>query len=167
MQINQNSKKQSHNLYTTVSYKIFLEEIPDRPGSNKDAKDIADVFKEYGFEVDNIYQDYTSWKAGEVNNITVFNWVGVEDTRLEAKAKDTKKFWGQGQGQNLSRPRTRTQVFSKKKKKKKKSSNFFLGKKGLQNFFSGDLYLRKPKKGLCRFSERFLAFSNEISTVQK
>ena len=38
---------------------------------------------------------------------------GVEDTRLEAKAKDTKKMRGQGQGQgqpfrgqNLSRPRT-------------------------------------------------------------
>ena len=37
---------------------------------------------------------------------------GVEDTRLEAKAKDTKKIRGQGQrqpfrGQTLSRPRTR------------------------------------------------------------
>ena len=34
---------------------------------------------------------------------------GVEDTRLEAKAKDTKKIWGQGQpfrGKTLSRPRT-------------------------------------------------------------
>ena len=36
---------------------------------------------------------------------------GVEDTRLEAKAKDTKKIQGQGQGQpfrgqTLSRPRT-------------------------------------------------------------
>ena len=36
---------------------------------------------------------------------------GVEDTRLEVKAKDTKKIRGQGQGQpfrgqNLSRPRT-------------------------------------------------------------
>ena len=34
---------------------------------------------------------------------------GVEDTRLEAKAKDTKKIQGQGQpfrGQALSRPRT-------------------------------------------------------------
>ena len=33
---------------------------------------------------------------------------GVEDTRLEAKAKDAKKIRGQGQpfrGQNLSRPR--------------------------------------------------------------
>ena len=34
---------------------------------------------------------------------------GIEDTRLEAKAKDTKKIRGQGQpfrGQTLSRPRT-------------------------------------------------------------
>ena len=44
---------------------------------------------------------------------TIFSRGGVEDTRLEAKAKakDTKKIWGQGQGppfrgQNLSRPRT-------------------------------------------------------------
>ena len=59
---------------------------------------------------------------------------GVEDTRLEAKAKDTKKIRGQGQGQpfrgqTLSRPRTgmleakakdqghKAQVLSKKKKK--------------------------------------------------
>ena len=60
---------------------------------------------------------------------------GVEDTRLEAKAKDTKKIRGQGQGQGqpfrgqtLSRPRTgmleakakdqghKAQVLSKKKK---------------------------------------------------
>ena len=35
---------------------------------------------------------------------------GVEDTRLEAKAKDTKKIRGQGQpfrGQTLSRPKTK------------------------------------------------------------
>ena len=31
---------------------------------------------------------------------------GVEDTRLEAKAKDTKKIRGQGRGQTPSRPRT-------------------------------------------------------------
>ena len=41
----------------------------------------------------------------------IFSGGGVEDTRLEAKAKDTKKIRGQGQGQpfrgqNLSRPRT-------------------------------------------------------------
>ena len=42
---------------------------------------------------------------------SVKNRGGVEDTRLEAKAKDTKKIRGQGQGkpfrgQTLSRPRT-------------------------------------------------------------
>ena len=66
---------------------------------------------------------------------------GVEDTRLEAKAKakDTKKIRGQGQGQHfrgqtLSRPRTgmleakdqghKAQVLSKKKKKKRLHKNF-------------------------------------------
>ena len=72
----------------------------------------------------------------------------VEDTRLEAKAKDTKKFQGQGQG-----PRTQAQVFSKKKVFKK--------------FFSGDLHLRKTKKDLRKVSAKFLAFFNKISTVQK
>ena len=79
---------------------------------------------------------------------------GVEDTRLEAKAKDTKKIRGQGQGQGqpfrgqtLSRPRTgmleakakdqghKAQVLSKKKKKK-----------GLHKNFSGDLQKKKKKK---------------------
>ena len=102
---------------------------------------------------------------------------GVEDTRLEAKAKDTKNFRGQGQGQTLSRPRPRTKntdasVLQKKKKsfqiffsgdlKRKGLQKFFSGEKGPQKFFSGDLYLRKTKKGLCRFSARFPAFSNEI-----
>ena len=64
---------------------------------------------------------------------------GVEDTRLEAKAKDSKKSETRdslsedrhslGQGQECSRPRPRTQaqVFSKKEKKKKKKvfKNFF------------------------------------------
>ena len=74
---------------------------------------------------------------------------GVEDTRLEAKAKDTKKIRGQGQGQpfrgqTLSRPRTEmleakdqghkrkkevlTKIFqaiSKKKKKKKVFTKIF------------------------------------------
>ena len=68
---------------------------------------------------------------------------GVEDTRLEAKTKDTKKIRGQGQGQpfrgqNLSRPRTgmleakakdqghRRKCSPKKKKKKKEVfKNFF------------------------------------------
>ena len=70
---------------------------------------------------------------------------GVENTRLEAKAKDTKKIRGQGEGQpfrgqTLSRPRTgmleakakdqghKAQVLSKKKKK------------GLHKNFSSDLH---------------------------
>ena len=75
-------------------------------------------------------------------NIKLTNRGGVEDTRLEAKAKDTKKIRGQGQGQpfrgqTLSRPRTgmleakakdqghKAQVLSKKKKKKKVFTKIF------------------------------------------
>ena len=87
---------------------------------------------------------------------------GVEDTRLEAKAKakDTKKIRGQGQGQpfrgqTLSRPRTgmleakakdqghKAQVLSKKKKKgfhKNFSGDLQKKKKGLHKNFSSDLH---------------------------
>ena len=86
---------------------------------------------------------------------------GVEDTRLEAKAKDTKKIRGQGQGQpfrgqTLSRPRTgmleakakdqghKAQVLSKKKKKRS-SQKFFRRspkkkKKKKKRSFSSDLH---------------------------
>ena len=65
---------------------------------------------------------------------------GVEDTRLEAKAKDTKKIRGQGkdslsedrhsrgQGQECSRPRPRTKDTSAsalQKKQKRSSQKFF------------------------------------------
>ena len=59
---------------------------------------------------------------------------GVEDTRLEAKANDTKKIQGQGQpfqGQNLLRPRTGMLETKAKDtgasvlQKKKRSSKFF------------------------------------------
>ena len=83
---------------------------------------------------------------------------GVEDTRL--KAKDTKKF--QGQGQTLSRPRTQTQEFSKKKVFK----NFFQAiskKKVFKNCFSGDLYVRKPKKKVfADFSQGFWQFPTKF-----
>ena len=80
----------------------------------------------------------------------------VEDTRLEAK--DTKKLRGQGQGHKR-----------KCSLKKKVFKIFFQTpqKKVFKNFFPGDLHLRKTKKGLRKFSSRFLAFSNKISTVQK
>ena len=91
---------------------------------------------------------------------------------FEAKAKD-RPSRGQGQG-----PRIQTQVFSEKNKivfkkvfqaisKKKVFKSFFQAKKVFNKFFSGDLHVRKTKKGLRKFSARFLAFFNKISTVQK
>ena len=87
---------------------------------------------------------------------------GVEDTRLEAKAKDTKKIRGQGQpfrGQTLLRPRTgmleakdqghKAQVLSKKKK-------------SLHKNFSGDLQKKKKKKV---FTKIFQAISKKKKKV--
>ena len=78
---------------------------------------------------------------------------GVEDTRLEAKAKDTKKNRGQGQGQpfrgqTLSRPRTGML------KAKDTSAS------ALQNHknFLGDLKKKKKKKV---FTKIFLAVSTK------
>ena len=75
---------------------------------------------------------------------------GVEDTRL--KAKDTKKF--RGQGQTLSRPRTHAQGFSKKK--------------GLQKFFSSDLKKKVFKIFFQakRSSNIVLIISNLVSVVK-
>ena len=61
---------------------------------------------------------------------------GVEDTRLEAKAKDTKKSRGQGQGQpfrgqSLSRPRTGMLKAKDQGHRRKR----FPKKKGLQKIF--------------------------------
>ena len=72
---------------------------------------------------------------------------GVEDTRLEAKAKDTTKIRGQGQGQpfrgqTLSRPRTgmleaKDQGHKRKcsQKKKKRSSQKFFKRSSQKNVF--------------------------------
>ena len=97
----------------------------------------------------------------------------VEDTRLEAK--DTKKNRDQGQGQPVSRPRTAMLEANAQGHRRKCSP-----KKGPQKLFSGELrnktsskifFMRSPKeeykKGLCKFSARFLAFSSKILTVQK
>ena len=64
---------------------------------------------------------------------------GVENTRLEANAKDTKKIRGQGQffrGQTLSRPRTG--MLEAKAKDQGHSRKCSPKKKGLQKSFSGD-----------------------------
>ena len=76
---------------------------------------------------------------------------GVEDTRLEAKAKDTKKIRGQGQGQQfrgqtLSRPRT---GMLEAKAKDTSASALQKKKKGLHKNFSGDL--KKKKKSLHKY----------------
>ena len=79
----------------------------------------------------------------------------VEDTRLEAKAKDTKKIRGQGQpfrGQTLSRPRTgMLEAKAKDQGHKRKCSP--KKKKGLQENFLGDLQ-RKKKRSPRKFFRR-------------
>ena len=86
---------------------------------------------------------------------------------LEVKGRNAP-----GQGQ---RPRTQAQELSEKNvfknffwaiSKKKVFKNFFRRKRP-KNFFSSDLRLTKTKKGLCKISARFLAFSNKILTAQK
>ena len=65
---------------------------------------------------------------------------GVEDTRLEAKAKDIKKIRGQGQpfrGQILSRPRTG--MLEAKAKDQGHSRKCSPKKKGLKKSFSDNL----------------------------
>ena len=94
---------------------------------------------------------------------------GVEDTRLEAKAKDTKKFWGQGEGQTLSRPRTKDTDANVLKKKR--SSNFFSGylkkkvfkiffrrKRSSKIFFKRSLLDETKKKVFADFPQGFWCF---------
>ena len=119
-----------------------------------------------------------------INELTDFiNRGGVEDTRLEAKAKDTKKIRGQGQGQPfrgqiLSRPRTgmleakakdqghKAQVLSKKKKKKRSSQKIFRRspKKKKKKRSSQKIYKRSPLKNV--FQKIFQAL-HKILTFQK
>ena len=81
--------------------------------------------------------------------LIVINRGGVEDTRLEAKAKDTKKIRGQGQGQpfrgqTLSRPRTEMlEAKAEDQGHKRKCSP--KKKKGLHKKFSGDLKQKKKR----------------------
>ena len=106
---------------------------------------------------------------------------GVEDTRLEAKAKDTKKIRGQGQGQpfrgqTLSRPRTgmveakakdqghKAQVLSKKKKKRSSQKFFRRSPKKKKKRSSQKFFKRSPLKNV--FQTVFQAL-HKILTFQK
>ena len=86
---------------------------------------------------------------------------GVEDTRLEAKAKDTKKIRGQGQpfrGQTLSRPRTGMLKAKDQGHKRKCSPK----KRGLHKNFSSDLTKKRfPKK----FSSASQNFNNSKNSA--
>ena len=71
------------------------------------------------------------------------------------RPRTQKNFEAKDRTSRCQGPRTQTQVFSKKKSskifvsgdfKKKVLKIFFQAKKVFKNFFSGDLYLRKPKK---------------------
>ena len=105
---------------------------------------------------------------------------GVEDTRLEAKAKDTKKIRGQGQGQpfrvqTLSRPRTgmleakakdqghKAQVLSKTKKKR--SSQKFFRRSPKKKRSSQKFFRRSPKKKKKRSSQKFFRRSPKKKKV--
>ena len=94
---------------------------------------------------------------------------GVEDTRLEAKAKDTKKIRGQGQGQpfrgqTLSRPRTGmleakdTSASALQKKKKKGLHENFLGDLQKKKRSSQKFFKRSPQT----FSKKFFKRSTKF-----
>ena len=103
---------------------------------------------------------------------------GVEDTMLEAKAKDTKKIRGQGQpfrGQTLSRPRTgmleakdqghKRKCSPKKKKRKGLHKNFqAISKKKKKKWSSQKFFKRSPLKNV--FQKIFQAL-HKILTFQK
>ena len=103
--------------------------------------------------------------------------------KSEAKAKDSfsEDRPSRGQGHEYSRPRPRTKGTGASVLQKNVFKIFFLAiskKKDLQKIKikkqkrpSKKCFWRSPiernKKGLGKFSTRFLAFSNKISTVQK
>ena len=88
---------------------------------------------------------------------------GVEDTRLEAKAKDNKKIRGQGQGQpfrgqTLSRPRT-GMLEAKTKDQGHKRKCFPKKKRSSQKFFK-----RSPQKNVF---QKYFQVLHKILTIQK
>ena len=102
-----------------------------------------------------------------------FNRGGVENTRLEAKAKakDTKKIRGQGQGQpfrgqTLSRPRT-GMLEAKAKDKGHKAQVLSKKKRSSQKFFRRSQKKKKKKKKKKRSSQKFFKRSPRKNAFQK
>ena len=101
---------------------------------------------------------------------------GVEDTRLEAKAKDTKKIRGQGQGQpfrgqTLTRPKTgmleaKDQGHKRKypPKKKRAFTKCFQAISKKKKRSSQKFFKRSPQKNV--FQRIFQAL-HKILTIQK
>ena len=91
------------------------------------------------------------------STLKLINRGGVEDTRLEAKAKDTKKSeakdnlsedrHSRGQGQECSRPRPRTKDTSASALQKKKE--------GFHKNFSSDLHKNTFSKKFFKRSTKF------------
>ena len=107
---------------------------------------------------------------------------GVEDTRLEAKAKDTKKIRGQGQeqpfrGQTLSRPRTgmleakakdqeHKRKCSPKKKKKKVFTKVFWAISKKKKVFTKNFQAISTKKRFPKsFSSAPRSFNNSKNSA--
>ena len=91
---------------------------------------------------------------------------GVEDTRLEAKAKDTKNIQGQVQGQPfrgqaLSRPRTGMLEAKAKDQGHKRKCSPKKKKRSSQKFF------RRSQKKKVRSSEKFFRQSPQKNVFQK
>ena len=100
---------------------------------------------------------------------------GVEDTRLEAKAKDTKKIRGQDQGQRqpfrgqtLSRPRTgmleakaKDQEHRRKCSKKKVFKNIFQAISKKKKRSSQKFFKRSPQKNV--FQKKFSSASQNFN----
>ena len=85
----------------------------------------------------------------------------------KARGQERKKIWGQGQpfrGQTLSRPTTGMLDAQAKDQGHRRKCSL---KKGLQNFFFRRSPKDENKKGLRKFSARFLAFSYIILKMNK
>ena len=95
---------------------------------------------------------------------------GVEDTWLEAKAKDAKKIRGQGQGQpfrghTLSRPRTG--MLEAKPRTKDTSASALQKKKGLHKNFSGDLQKKRSSQKFFKRSPLKNVFQTIFQALHK